>query len=697
MEFWAIEGIIKRHPDGFGFVVPDQADHADVYIPRQWMNGAMSNDRVRIEVYNKNHGKTKEKSKEERFFGKIIEILKRSTQKVIGRYHKLSETEGLLIDVESVWGSDIKVQIDSCQSHCPKENDLVVVEVLSYPESPQGFSGKLLEVIGSSLDPLTDTRKVLFNHQIPIDFQPESLELADQFSDDVLEPSKGRKDLRSLPLVTIDGATAKDFDDAVFVEQTHEGFRLIVAIADVSFYIKNNSVLDREARVRGNSTYFPGYVVPMLPSRLSEDLCSLRPKVPRLAFVCEIHFGFSGEKQSHQFYEALISSHARLTYGQAQEIVEEPESITIEMSNQWSEDVVQTVLRASDLAKVLMIKRMREGSLNLEIPETEILLDDAGQPIDIIKSERVFSHKIIEELMLVANVAAAEFFVEKESSAIFRVHEQPASDSIHLLKKFIAHFSGQKKLTGGVLQKRISKALIDLSGKPEAQVINILVLKAMKQAKYSQENIGHFGLNFPNYLHFTSPIRRYSDLIVHRELKKLLKIDQSSLMDKEELQEIAVTVSSTEQRSVKAERQFNAIKKARFMQQYLGEQFDAIVSGVSAMGIFVLLRAYDVSGLVKVEELPGRKFEYDEENLVLRETKTGFVFSIGKLVKVQVANIDVDNGQIDFRLTEVEGIEDLSQHQKVRENVKERGKAQSHRWGVRSARLSKRGRKTKSR
>lgn len=630
-----LQGTIKRHPDGFGFFVPDSPDQPDVYIPRHCMTGVMTNDKVMVEVFPEPGGT--------RFRGEIMKVVTRGTQKIVGAFHIINPQQGIVKDDGKGWGTDLKVKIEDSMG--AKSGDLVSAEIISYPDEDKEFRGKVKEVIGSSLDPLTDVKRVLLNGHIPHEFSEATLKEAKTFHETVEQKDmKGREDLRSLNFITIDGATARDFDDAIYIEAHNDGYKLWVAIADVSHYVRPGTAIDRDAYERGTSVYFPNFVVPMLPEVLSNGLCSLIPHVPRLALVAEMTMDFMGEMKSSKFYEAIIESKARVTYGEAQEVIDGADVPKLK-------HVAADILKAKDLAKILMAKRFREGSLDLEIPEMQMVLDGAGNPVDLIRSERLFAHRLIEEMMLAANVAVAQFFHANKTPAIYRIHESPNQDMIVILEKYLTNFGGSTQINTGKLQKKLTKALQEFEGKPESQVLNILTLRSMSQAKYSHDNVGHFGLGFEFYTHFTSPIRRYPDLIVHRILKSLvMKNAGYRMLSETELMSSATMLSACEQRAVKSERQFQSIKKARFMQKHVGEEFDGVISSVTKFGVFVLLRAFEVDGLVRVENLGNDKFEYDEENMVLVASRSGFKYSIGDVLKIRVVNADPDAGQVDFEL-----------------------------------------------
>ena len=704
-----VTGFVKRHPDGFGFLIPDDSSVPDVYVPRQSMTGIMTNDRVEVQVYTP---KSSLRGKDDRLAGEVVKVVQRANKKIVGRYLPVDQKYGVILDDGRGWGADLRIAAKDAGG--AQEGDLVAVEITQYPGPDREFTGKVVGVIGDSDDPVNDVIRVIHGQGIPSEFSAGALGEARRFGGQVTENEmRNREDLTQLPLITIDGATARDFDDAIWVEKTDAGFHLIVAIADVSHYVKPGTQLDQEAYHRGTSTYFPNYVVPMLPEELSNELCSLKPNVKRLCFCCEMHIDYHGEIEDYRFFEGVMESKARVTYGEAQEVLDG--STPPKLKN-----VAESIRRAADLAKILMAKRFREGSLDLEIPETQVVVDPTGETTDIIRSERLFAHRLIEELMLVTNICTAQFMEEAQIPGIYRVHEEPDPEAIRSLQRYLWNLGGNKSVIGGKLQKKLTQALQSMEGRAEAGILNILTLRTMQQAHYSENNVGHFGLGFTHYSHFTSPIRRYPDLIAHRLIKSQMNPRYKSMqMSPEEIASATTFLSACEQRSTKAERKLISIKKARFIKRFVGEEFDGMVSSVTKFGVFVLLRQYDVDGLVKIENLGPDRFVFDDENLRLIGTKTGMRYSVGDMIRVQVAAVDVEAGRVDFELSEdaqernrtMKGSTDvdLDDEDAIGEDSKrgafkgrpkggkghrfdtqERGEAKNHRRGVRKKRFSKR-------
>lgn len=649
-----MSGLVKRHPDGFGFFIPDDTSHPDAYIPAQFMLGVMTQDRVTVSI--------DKDGNRERYWARIEKIDKRHWSQIVApiafkidnrppiqktfRRNKERAPIAYLKDTEGAWGQDLIINEGELKT-TPQLNDLVVVEISHYPDQPEGLQGKITKILGPIEEAQHDIERVARAQSIPLEFSKAAIKQSKQFKPTVDPKShKDRKDLRDKHLVTIDGATAKDFDDAIYVENSKNGYTLYIAIADVSHYVEEGSPIDKDAYERGTSSYFPNYVIPMLPEVLSNELCSLKPKVVRLAFVCQIEFDHSATMQSYQFYEALMESKARVTYGQAQEILDGQDL-------KGFEPVLKDIRRAEALAKKLLSKRLKEGSLDLEMPEIQVLVDSLGEPVDIIKTHRIFAHRMIEEFMLSANVATAMYLEKHSLNGLYRIHESPKPDALEQLGRFAQSFGLRLRLNTDGLQVELRSAIEKLRGTPQSEVFSGLVLRSMKQAKYSPDNIGHFGLAFEHYAHFTSPIRRYPDLIAHRLIKAHLKRQKKSAPSFEEAAAWGTWLSACEQRSVKAERAIIGIKKARFIEKYLGEEFSGVIASVTKFGVFVLLRQFEVEGLVHIDNLsknPNSKWEFDEDHLTLHERRSGKKFQIGDEIEIQVVAANIMEGKIDFML-----------------------------------------------
>ena len=649
-----ISGLVKRHPDGFGFLIPDDSDVPDLYLSRRQMRGVMSNDRVRARVAIKRRGGT-------RYFGKDVEILKRGVFRVVGELQKVpgSKSQGGvnqdfwdLKDSRKKWGFPFKMTWKNIQG--AYVGAWVAVDITEYPGKNEFFRGKVVEVIGEDCAQ-NDVKKVLLAQQVEEVFPDEVLHEAQAVSSEVKKTdlSVERKDLRKIPFCTIDGSTAKDFDDAIYVEKQSkkEGFRLWVAIADVSHYVPVESALDKEAQSRGTSIYFPGAVVPMLPETLSNGICSLQPQVDRLALVCQVDVNERGELSSTSIYEAVIRSQARLTYGQAQEIID-----GLGLSSMDS-PVVESLGQAAELAQILMDRRYERGSLSLEMTETQVIMDERGEVEDVVRTHRLFAHQLIEEMMLVANVAVAQIIEKNQTPGLYRVHESPHRSDLEYVQSFLDQSGASIDLFKGDLHKNLNKTFQHFKNTPKSLILNLLTLRSLSQAVYSSENKGHFGLNFPLYTHFTSPIRRYPDLIVHRILKKLKTSSKSGFFySKDKLQTLGSVLSGCEQKAVKMERQVVAIKKARFLKKKLetenlfGHSFPGIISGVTKFGIFVLIHTYDIDGLVKVEDLGSDFFEFNESLLTLTGRRTGKIYKMGDPLNVGIAAVNTQEGKVDLVL-----------------------------------------------
>ena len=551
--FSQLTGTVQRQADGFGFVIPDDSALPDVYLSRRAMQGVMGQDKVKVAFSPHPYRKNK-------FSGKVLEILARRSHSVVGPCFPLSDKTGLIKDDSFEWGEDLKIDLNKNQKI--KKGEWIQAQVISWPGSAEGFRGKWVCSLGLFPKALEDNIRVVQKYSLPTLFSKESLKEAKALPEvsAILKEGKhssrlkkNRRDLTALPFITIDGKTAQDFDDAIYVKPNVQGWSLYVAIADVSHYVRPKSALDKIAYEKGNSVYFPGWTAPMLPERLSHDLCSLKPKVLRLAFVAEMHFNHQGKREKTFFYPALIQSRARLTYGEVEDILD------LKLQT-VSEEIQKNIKAAKSLALKLLQQRVKNHFIQLDIPETEIKLNSLGEPTDVIQSRRLFSHQLIEEFMLSANKAVAEYFIQHKVPALYRVHDLPKVDSLKLLEKFAQSLGMKISLNRSNAIKNISLLIQHFQDHPLSEVLQILILRSLAQAVYSANTKPHFGLNTQYYTHWTSPIRRYSDLVVHRILKACL-FKETLPYKKQKLESISSWISACEQRAVKAERHLKDKKK----------------------------------------------------------------------------------------------------------------------------------------
>ena len=650
-------GEVSRHREGFGFLLPDDPLHQDVHLSKKEMTGVMNKDRIQILVKRRGGRKAL-------YSGKVLKIIRRFHTKVIGQCDIERSGKPVIRDY-GLWGEDLYLSFAESLGKKPAPGEWVEADILKWPDhtrsfsrnprgfaekprgfagNPQSFAGRVKKVLGKFPKAMMDNMRVLQKHSIPLAFSEESLAEARAFSDVKKEDFPARKDLTDLPFVTIDGESAQDFDDAVYVKKHSLGqvcWTVYVGIADVSYYVPANSVLDKDAYDRGNSTYFPDFVAPMLPELLSKDLCSLVPQKERLAFVVKIQLNKDGEKLGVEFFEAIIKSQARLTYESVQKFLDGSSSCDL------LDPVKESITGAENLTRVLLKNRMKEQFIQLELPEVDILLDQFGEPTNIVTRKRLFSHQLIEELMLLTNKSVAEHLKQNKTPSLYRVHDPPEPKGL----KFLENFAGRLSFNENLIppsHKKIMALLRHFAHHALSTTLQTLVLRSMSQASYSATQKLHFGLNFKHYTHFTSPIRRYSDLVVHRVLKFLLS-NKQPVLNQKRLQGIAQMVTAAEQRSVQAERDILDIKKARFMKKQVGEVMEGVICSVTKFGFFVRLNLYEVEGMVHVDQLPG-PYIWEEELLQLRSKRTGKRYSIGDKVTVQIASANENLGQIGFDL-----------------------------------------------
>ncbi|MFZ3072565.1 MAG: ribonuclease R [Thermodesulfobacteriota bacterium] len=634
-----VTGVISCHQDGYGFVCPE-AEGEDVYVGRGKMKGAMHNDKVVARVEGVKSGGKRE--------GSIIRIVARANKTLVGKF-RASRVSGASA---SVTPSDEKItttiMIPEGQSLGAKDGDIVEAEITAWPCGNEPAAGKILEVLGRADDPDVEIEVIAKKYRLPRKFPPDVMGEAKNVPSEVLpQDILGRKDLRGRTVVTIDGETAKDFDDAVSIERTALGYRLFVSIADVSHYVTEGTELDKEAYQRGTSVYFPDRCIPMLPERISNGIASLNPNVERLTMTAEIEFDFEGGQVKTSFYESVIKSAERLTYTNVKKtLTKEDPSVSERYAH--IEGDLKTM---EELALKLFKRRMEDGSIDFDLPEPQIIIDIEGRPIDIVKSERNVAHRIVEEFMLAANRAVAEVFSSANYPFVYRIHETPDAASVVEFKEFAAGLG--LRLDEKTSPKSFQRLLASAAGTPYEKLINHVLLRTMRQAVYSDKNLGHFGLAFEDYTHFTSPIRRYPDLVVHRLLKKVLRKEYSASVRERvagSLPEITSHASGRERNAMEAEREIVDLKKVQFMKDKAGEVLPGIVSGVTSFGFFVELKDYFVEGLVHVTSLRDDYYVFMEKKHMLIGEKTKRKFQVGMEVTVKITKVDIEKRRLDMEL-----------------------------------------------
>lgn len=638
-----VRGRIDGHPRGYGFLIPEEQGIKDIFIPISGMNGAMDGDLVLVRVIEGAEGKSQE--------GEVVKILKRANTTIVGTYEK-NKNFGFVIPDNKKIHQD--VFIPKGEDKGAKTGMKVVVRITKWPEGRRSPEGEIIEVLGYKGEPGIDVKSILRSYDIPETFPKEVLKEAEELPEEIPEKEKKRRvDLTKLKFVTIDGEDAKDLDDAVYVERLPNGnYLLYVSIADVSHYVKEGTNLDKEALRRGCSVYFLDRVIPMLPPKLSNGICSLNPGEERMTLTVKMEINTRGEIVDHDIFESIIESKERMTYTSVYKILEENGE---ELIKRYSH-LVEDFKLMKELALVLLEKRKRRGSVDFDFPEAKVIVDEKGRPVDIVKVERNIAHKIIEEFMLAANETVAEHMHWLNVPFVYRIHEHPDIEKLLAFNKFIHNLGYHiKGVEGGEIHPKALQDLIrQVRGKSEQKVVETLLLRSLKRARYSPEDIGHYALAAKYYTHFTSPIRRYPDLAIHRIIKEYIN---GKLTEKRQrhynriLEDIAARASERERAAEAAEREIEELKKVEYMADKVGNVYKGIISNVTSYGFFVELDN-TVEGLVDVASLEDDYYVFDPERYVLVGERTKKVYSIGKEVYVKVAHVDVDNREIDFVLVE---------------------------------------------
>jgi len=633
-----VTGTVQGHPDGYGFLVPDDGS-PDLFLPTKEMHKALHGDRATARQVGVDRRGRPE--------GTVVDVLTRANREMVGRIY---EDRGIcyLVAEDKRISQDILVPPDMRAR--AKAGQVVVAELIEQPSAHREAMARVVKVLGNYTDPGMEIEIALRKHDLPHEFSAAAKRQAARLPDEIRAADrKDRADLTRLPLVTIDGETARDFDDAVYCERAGKGYRLVVAIADVSHYVRDGDGLDRDARERGTSVYFPRRVIPMLPEKLSNNLCSLMPDVDRLCMACDMAINASGEIESYSFFPAVMHSRARLTYTQV-----------------WDWLSQRRFARAADvrrlgphldnlyeLYKVLAAARTKRGALDFETIELELKFDDRGKIESIVPVERNEAHKLIEECMLAANVCAAHYMLRERHSTLFRVHEGPTPEKLAALKEFLS--ASALSLGGGddPSPGDYAKLLASIADRPDFNLLQTVLLRSLQQAVYSPRNEGHFGLGYDAYTHFTSPIRRYPDLLVHRCVRAALAGNRYTPPGAT-WSELGVQCSLTERRADEATRDVENWLKCYFMQDRVGEVFQGTISGVTHFGLFVTLDGLNVDGLVHVTELGNDYFHFDAIHHALNGERTGKRYRLADRLAVKVARVDLEAARIDFVLTETE-------------------------------------------
>jgi ribonuclease R len=636
-----VTGRVHAHPDGYGFLIPNVKGVEDVYLNRREMRRVMHGDQVLVRVDRKKLGGVD---------AHVLQIIEHAHKQLIGTYDEF-DGKAYLIPMDPRIAPAIRL---NAGSHRPAKGTVIAAEISRYGTSLSAPESRLVQVMGSADDPEVQVQSIIFRYDLPTTFTEEVDREAAKFPFAIApEELTARKDLRSLPIVTIDGENARDFDDAVYVRRLRDHYELFVSIADVAYYVKPGGALDQEAYQRATSVYFPDRAIPMLPEALSNGICSLNPNEDRLAKTVCMEINKNGEVLRSRFFHSVIRSHERMTYTNVRRILvdKDPECLA------RYRNLVDEFKLMKELALLLYGQRKARGNLDFDLPEAEIILDLQGMPENIVRAERSIAHRIIEEFMIAANEAVARHLKENNFPLLYRVHEGPDAESLHAIASFLLSLGYRLPVKReNITPLEIQKILEGCRRKPEEKVVNHVLLRAMKQAHYQPENIGHFGLASTCYTHFTSPIRRYPDLIVHRMLESVLKGKKLKPNERENLVdylgEAGKHTSERERIAMDAERDMVDLKKAQFMMDKLGEEFAGFITSLANFGFFVELEAYFVEGLVRLATLTDDDYHYYEKEYVIKGRRHGRKFRLGDSVRVKVVRINAFRSEIDFELLE---------------------------------------------
>ncbi|WP_240318646.1 ribonuclease R [Lysobacter sp. TY2-98] len=643
-----IPGVVIANPDGFGFLKPDPGHGDDLFLPPFEMRRVMHGDRVLANVTSVDRRGRRQ--------GAIAEILERRLTRLMGRYETRAGV-GFVIPDDRRVQQDILIPPDARNDANPGQ--VVVCEITEMPDGKHVPVGRILTVLGDKLTASLAVQAAIHGHDIPHEFPQPVLEEAASIPVDVdAATAATRVDLRKLSLVTIDGEDAKDFDDAVYAEPNRDGFRLVVAIADVSHYVRPGTPLDEEAQKRATSVYFPGFVVPMLPETLSNGICSLKPKVDRLCFVCDMQVDRKGQVTESKFYEAVMHSHARLTYTQVWNAIgDDVTDAEREDSRGIIGSLMPNIENLHQLFHILVKARERRGAIEFESSEVRFVIGPKGEVVQAGMLQRNDAHKLIEECMIAANVEAAKFLIEADVPAPFRIHERPPEQKYEDLLEFLKEFNLSLPAWSKVKPKDFTALLKKIRERPEAALLESVLLRSQALAVYAPTNVGHFGLALDAYAHFTSPIRRYPDLLVHRAIKHALSgaKPEKYRYSPSQMAQLSLESSERSRRADEAAREVDERYRAAWMEQHVGGEFDGTISGVTSFGLFIELDESKVNGLVHVTQLPNDFYHFDPVRKTLTGERRGREYRLGDRVRIVVLKASVEDRRIDFRLLEEGG------------------------------------------
>jgi ribonuclease R len=634
-----VTGRVHAHPDGFGFFIPDGKGAEDLYLNRREMRRVMHGDRVMVRADRKKRGGVE---------AHVVQILERAEKRLIGTYDEF-DGRGYLIPMDPRIAAAIPLQ--QAGGVKAEKGKVVAAEISRYGTAMSGPEAKLVQVIGNPDDPEVQAQSIVFRYGLTTSFpEPVHREIASASFAIGKDEIAARTDLRDWPIVTIDGENARDFDDAVCVQKKDRHYELFVSIADVAYYVQAGTAIDQEAYSRGTSVYFPDRAIPMLPEALSNGICSLNPNEDRLSKTVAIEINAKGEVIRSRFFNSVIRSQERMTYTKVRKILVDKDPECLERYR----DLVDQFKIMEELALLIYATRRDRGNLDFDLPEAEIILDIQGMPENIVRAERNIAHRIIEEFMIAANEAVARHLKEQDLPLLYRVHEGPDAEALEAIAPFLLSLGYRLPVKREpITPLEVQRVLESCRGKPEEKVINRVLLRAMKQAHYQPKNIGHFGLASTCYTHFTSPIRRYPDLIVHRMLDRSVqgKLKPSERDELEKyLQDAGKHTSERERIAMDAEREMVDLKKAQFMMDKLGEEFSGIITSLANFGFFVELDAYFVEGLVRLSTLTDDDYHYYEKEYVIKGSRHGRKFRLGNPVRVKVVRINAFRSEIDFEL-----------------------------------------------